>query len=41
MTTTKYYLDEGATTGYFVLYFDNENILTAIEIGCDYFSEKE
>ena len=34
-------ISKGHINTTFVLYFDNENILTAIEIGCDYFSEKE
>lgn len=41
ITTTKYYMDETLSTGYFILYFDNENVLSAIDIGCDFLSVKE
>jgi hypothetical protein len=34
-TTTKYYMDNTKTTGFIILYFDNDNILCGVDIGCD------
>ena len=34
-TTTKYYMDNTKTTGFMVLYFDDDNVLCGADIGCD------
>ena len=39
LSTTKYYIDDSKTTGFFVMYFDENDIFCGIDIGCDIFSD--
>lgn len=40
-TTSKYFMDETKTTGFMVLYFDDDNILCGVDIGCNIMAKTE
>ena len=40
LSTTKYYIDDTKITGFFVMYFDENDIFCGIDISCDFLSEE-